>query len=46
MVYICPSFWLLAVKSRDLSQDEKKTTVAKAEQVQKMTITFTHNDNF
>ena len=46
MVYICPSFWLLAVKSRDLSQDEKKTTVAKAEQVQKMTITFTQNDKF
>ena len=39
-------FKLLAVKSRDLSQDEKKITVAKAEQIQKMTITFTHNEIF
>ena len=38
MVYICSSFWLLAVGSRDLSQAEKKVTVVKPEQIYKMAI--------
>ena len=33
MVYICSSSWLLADKSRDLSQAVKKITVAKVEQI-------------
>jgi hypothetical protein len=36
----------LADKSRDLSQAEKKITIAKAEQIKKMTSIFTQNDNF
>jgi hypothetical protein len=36
---ICSSCWLLADESRDLSQAEK--TVARAEQIYKMTIMFT-----
>ena len=43
VVYICSSSWLLAVESRDLSPAEKKITVAKPEQIQKMTIIFTQN---
>ena len=39
------SFWLLAVGSRDLSQAEKKITVVKDEQIHKMPIIFTQNDN-
>ena len=39
-------FWLLAVKSRDLSQAEKKITVAIAEQILKMSTIFTQCDNF
>jgi hypothetical protein len=44
VVYICSSFWLFG--SHDLSQAEKKITVAKAEQILKMTAIFTQNDNF
>ena len=43
VVYICVSSWLLANKSRDLSQAEKKITVVKPEQIQRMTINFTQN---
>ena len=32
---ICSSFWLLTDESRDLSQAEKKITVARAEQNKK-----------
>jgi hypothetical protein len=46
VVYICSSSWLLADKSRDLSQAGKKITVAKVEQIYKMTAIFTKNDNF
>ena len=37
VVCICSSSWLLAVKSRDLSQTEKKITIAKAEQISGLT---------
>jgi hypothetical protein len=43
VIYICSSSWLLANKSRDLSQVEKKITVVKADQIHKMTIIFTQN---
>jgi hypothetical protein len=47
VVYIWLSSWLLAEKSHlDLSQSEKKITVAKVDQIQKMTTGFTQNDNF
>jgi hypothetical protein len=46
VVYICSSSWLLAIRSRDLSQAEKKITVAKGEQIEKMTPIFAQNDNF
>ena len=38
------SFWLLALRSRDLSQAEKERNACKAEQVHKMTTIFTQND--
>ena len=41
--FICSSFELLADKSRDLSQVEKKITVVKAKKIHKMTIIFTQN---
>ena len=37
------SFGLLALGSRDLSQDEKEITSCKAEQINKMTTIFTLN---
>jgi hypothetical protein len=43
VVYMSFSFWLLAVRSFDLSQDEKELIVVKPEQVRKMTIIFTQN---
>ena len=46
VVYICSSSLLLALESRDLSQAETKITVAKAEQILKITTIFTQNDNF
>ena len=39
------SFWLLAVRSRDLSQFEKDITACRAEQIHKMTPIFTQNDS-
>jgi hypothetical protein len=39
-------FWLLAVKSRDLSQALKKITVAIAEQIKRMANIFTQSGNF
>ena len=39
------SFWLLRVESRDFSQAEKEKTACKAEQIHKMTTTFTQKDN-
>jgi hypothetical protein len=46
VVYTCVGLCLLDVESRDLSQAEKKRTVAKAEQILKMTTIFTQVDNF
>ena len=46
VVYICSISWLLADKLSDLSQAEKKITVAKSEQIQKMATIFTQSDNF
>jgi hypothetical protein len=40
------SFLQLTVVSRDFSQAEKKITLCKAEQIDKMTTVFTQNDNF
>ena len=40
VLYICVDFWLLALKSRDISQAENKVTVFKAEQIHKMLIIF------
>ena len=37
------SFWLLGVESRDFSQAEKERTACKAEQIHKMTASFTQN---
>ena len=42
VVYICSSFWLLAVESRDLSQAEKKVIVVKREPIHKMTISLNY----
>ena len=42
MVYICSSSWLLAGGPHDLTQAEKKVTVAKAEQIKKSKWTFDH----
>jgi hypothetical protein len=39
------SFWVLAPKSRDLSQVEKEITACKAELIYKLTNIFTQNDN-
>jgi hypothetical protein len=39
------SFRLLQVESSDFSQGEKERTACKAEQIHKMTIIFTQNDN-
>ena len=41
VVYISSNFWLLAVRSRDLSQAEKEITACKAEQIHNMTTIFT-----
>jgi hypothetical protein len=46
VVYICESRWLLgfwSIRPRDLSQAEKKITVVKLEQIQRMTIIITQN---
>ena len=45
VLYMCSSFWLLGVESRDFSQAEKERTACKAEQIHKMTTIFTQNDN-
>ena len=39
------SFWLLRVELHDYSQAHKQTTACKAEQIHKMSIIFTQNDN-
>ena len=46
MVYMCSSLLELAPGLRDLSQAEKKITVVKPEQTQKVTTIFTQNHNF
>ena len=46
VVYICSRIWLLAVGSRDLSQAEKKITVAKAEQIQLFSLKMTIFDHY
>ena len=45
VLYMSSSFWLLVNRSRDLFQDEKRITIVKAEQIQKMATIFTQNDN-
>ena len=45
VLYMSSSFGLLGVESRDFSQGEKERTACKAEQIHKMTIIFTQNDN-
>ena len=45
VLYMCSSFWLLEVESRDFSQAEKEKTASKAEQIHKMATIFTPNDN-
>ena len=40
VVYICSSFWLLAVVSRDLSPAKKETTACKADQIHEMATLF------
>ena len=39
------SFWLLEIESHDFSHAEKERTACKAEQIHKMIIIFTQNDN-
>ena len=43
VLYMCSSFWLLGVESRDFYHAEKERTACKAEQIHKMTIIFTQN---
>ena len=44
VIYTCSRSWLLADKSRNLSQAQKKVTAVKPEQIlHKMTIIFTQN---
>ena len=45
VLYMSSSFWLLGVESRDFSDAEKNRTACKTEQIQKMTLIFTQNDN-
>ena len=45
LLYMSSSFWLFGVESRDFSQAQKERTDFKAEQIHKMTIIFTQNDN-
>ena len=45
VIYMCSSFWLLRVESRDFSQAEKERTACKVEQIHKMTTNVTHKDN-
>ena len=44
VIYMCSSFWLLGVESRDFSKAEKERTACKAEQIHKMTTIFSQND--
>ena len=37
------SFWLLGVESRDFSHAKKERSASKAEQIHKMTTSFTQN---
>ena len=41
VLYMCSSFWLLGVESRDFSQAKKERTACKAGQIHKMTTIFT-----
>ena len=41
---LCSKKKILGVESRDFSQAEKEITASKAEQIHKMTPTFTQND--
>ena len=45
VLYISFSFWLLRVESRDFSQAEKERTACKADQIHKITTSFTQKDN-
>ena len=46
VVYICTSLLQLGVESRDLSQNEKKLLLLKADQIYKMADIFTQNNDF
>ena len=43
--YMCSSFWLLGVESRDFSHAERERIACKDEQMHKMKTIFTQNDN-
>ena len=43
VLYMSSSFWLLGVESHDFSQAEHERTGCKAEQIHKLTTTFTQN---
>ena len=45
VLYMCSSFWLLEVESRDFSQAETEKTASKAEQIHKMAAIFSQNNN-
>ena len=45
VLYMCSSFWLLGVESRDFSHAEKERIACKAEQIHKMTTIFNQNNN-
>ena len=45
VLYMCSSFWLLGVESRDFSHAEKGRIACKAEQIHKMTTIFSQKDN-
>ena len=45
VLYMSSSFWLLGVESRDFSHAEKESTACKAEQMHKITNSFTQNNN-
>ena len=40
VLYMCSSFWLLGVESRDFSHAEKERSACKAEKIHKMTTIF------
>ena len=45
VLYKSFSLWLFGVEPHDFSHADKERTACKAEQIHKMTTTFTKNDN-